>query len=196
MKQLILCCLTMAAILMVGCAKDDKATATGPKPSRFEEQKQTMTATVTAVDPKTRMVTLKDVDGDTAVTFKASDEVRNLDQVKVGDRLNVEYYESVAIKVQPPGEAVNDVRAAVDRAQPGEKPGGMVTQHTTMTATVEKLDKKNSLATLRGPQGDMQTITVRDKKNLQNVNVGDRVVVTYTEMLTAAVRAPATMPSR
>src|SRR5690242_8524815 len=138
MKQLILCSLAMAAICMVGCAKDDKdATATGPKPSRFEEQKQTMTATVTAVDPKTRMLTLKDVDGDTSVTFKADDQVRNLDQVKVGDRLTVEYYESVNIQVKPPGEPVNDVRAAFDRSESGEKPGGVLAQHTTMTATVE-----------------------------------------------------------
>jgi capsule polysaccharide export protein KpsC/LpsZ len=197
MKQIFLCCLATAAILMVGCAKDDKsATATGPKPSRFEEQKQTMTATVQAIDPKTRMLTLKDVDGDTSVTFKADEEMRNLDQVKVGDRLTVEYYESVNIQVKPPGEAVNDVRAALDRSEPGEKPGGVLAQHTTMTATVEQLDKKKSLATLRGPQGNLRTVTVRDKKNLQNVNVGDRVIVTYTEVVTAAVRAPATMPSK
>ncbi len=197
MKQFILCCMAAAAIFTVGCAKDDKqpAAATGPKPSRFEEQKQTMTATVTAVDPKTRMITLRDVDGETAVTFKASQEMRNLEQLKVGDRVTVEYYESVAIQVQPPGDPVNDVRAAVDRAEPGDKPGGVLAQHTTITAIVEKLDKKNSMATLRGQKGDLQTITVRDPKKLANVNVGDRVVITYTEIVTAAVRAPSTMPS-
>src|SRR4051812_5236828 len=175
MKRLLLCC-GMAAILLVGCAKDDKQATAGPKPSSFQEQKQTMTATVDAVDPATRMITLRGQDGDSA-TFKVGDHVRNLDQVKVGDRVAVDYYESVSIKVLPPGEAVNDVRAAVDRAQPGEKPGGMVAQHTTLTATVEMLDKKKSMVTLRGPNGNLHTITARDPKNLANVNVGDRVVI-------------------
>jgi Cu/Ag efflux protein CusF len=173
---------------LVGCAKDDKqAAAAGPKPSDFQEQKQTVTATVEAVDSKTRMVTLRGEDGG-AVRFKAGEDVRNLEQVKVGDRVAVDYYESVAIKVQPPGEAVNEVRTADDRAEPGEKPGGMVAQHTTMTAIVEKLDKKNSMVTLRGPKGNLHTITARDPKNLQNVNVGDRVLMTYTEMLAVDVR--------
>jgi hypothetical protein len=188
----------MAGILLIGCAKDDKqaASGAGPKPSRFEEQRQTMTAKVEAVNPATRMVTLRGEDGG-AVTFKASDDVRNLDQLKVGDRVTAEYYESVSIKALPPGEAVNDVRTAGERAELGEKPGGMVAQHTTMTAIVEHLDKKNSMATVRGPKGNLHTITVRDPKNLANVNVGDRVVITYTEMLAVDVReapAPASAP--
>src|SRR4051812_11559106 len=138
---------------MVGCAKDEKQAAAGPKPSRFMEQKQTMTATVEAVDPKTRMVTLRGNGGESA-TFRAGEKVRNLDQVKVGDRVAVDYYESLAIKVLPPGEAVNDVRSGADRAEPGEKPGGMVAQHTTVTAVVEQIDKKNSTVTLRGPKGN------------------------------------------
>src|SRR4051794_37886086 len=67
LKRLICCC--VAATLLVGCAKDDKqAAAAGPKPSRFQEQKQTVTATVDAVDPKTRMVTLRGENGE-SVTF-------------------------------------------------------------------------------------------------------------------------------
>jgi hypothetical protein len=197
MKRLILCgCLAMATLL-VGCAKDDKQAAAatggaaGPKPGHFEQQTQTITATVEAVDPQTRMVTLGGEDGG-AMRFRAGEHVRNLERVKVGDRVALDYYESVAIQVQPPGDAVNEVRTASESAKPGETPGGTVGQHTTRTATVERLDKKNSTATLRGPGGKVQTISVRDPKNLQNVNVGDRVVITYTERLAVAVRpAPA-----
>jgi hypothetical protein len=191
MKRIITCCLAM--VVLVGCAKDQKESpaATGPKPSLFQEQKQTITATVAAIDYPTRMVTLRGETGN-ELTFKASDEVRNLDRVKVGDRVAVDYYESVAIHVQPPGEAINDVRVATERAEPGEKPGGMVAKHTTRTATVEKLDKSAGTATLRGPDGNLRTITARDRKNLENVNVGDRVVVTYTEKLAVGMRpAPA-----
>jgi len=200
MKRLIPCC--VAVIILAGCAKDqkepaaaaDSAASAQPKPSYYEEQKQTLTATVEAIDPSTRTVSLRGDAGKT-LTFKANDEVRNLDQVKVGDRVAVDYLESVSIHVQPPGEAINDVRSAADRAEPGQKPGGMTAQHTTMTAIVQKIDKKAGTATLKGPQGNVRTVKARDPRNLEKVNVGDRVVITYTEMLAIEVRpAPSATP--
>ena len=182
-----------------GCSKDKKeATAAsqppGEKPSYFEQQKQTITATVEAIDYKTRVVTLRGSEGD-RTTFKASDSVRNLNQVKVGDRVAIDYYESMAIKVQPPGEAINDVRIAVDRAEPGEKPGGMAAQHVTMTSIVDAMDKPASKVTLRAPDGTTRTIKVRDPRRLDNVKIGDRVIITYTEQLAVSVRpAPAESP--
>ena len=194
MKRLITCGMALIVLAgMAGCAKDQKkpAASADAKPSYYAEQKQALTATVEAIDHKTRMVTLRGERGN-VVTFKASDEVRNLDQVKVGDRVAVDYLESVSIRVLPPGEAVNDVRSAVDRAEPGTKPGGLVAHHTTATATVEKIDKKAGTATLKGPLGDLRTIKARDPRNLENVRRGDRVEVTYTEMVAVEVRpAPA-----
>ena len=86
---------------------------------------------------------------------------------------------------------------ATDRAEKGEKPSGLAAQHTTLTATVEGIDKKTSQVTLRGPAGNLRTITARDPKKLANVKVGDRVVITYTETLAVAVRpvTPAAEPA-
>jgi hypothetical protein len=52
-------------------------------------------ATVKAVNQKTRMVTLVGPQGDT-LTLKVSDEVRNLAQVKPGNRVIVKYHASIA----------------------------------------------------------------------------------------------------
>ena len=83
------------------------------------------TATVVAVDQSTRMVTLKGPKGN-SVTFKASDEVRNLAQVKVGDEVRFGYYESLDVRVLKEGEAfpASGESSAMVRAKPGEKPGG------------------------------------------------------------------------
>jgi len=185
-------------IVSAGCTKDQKeptaaaaASEKSANPAYFAQQKRSMTATVEAIDPATRRVTLRGPEGN-ALSFQAGEDVRNLDQVKVGDRVAVEYYESLAVNVQPPGEPVNDVRIATDRAEAGAKPGGMAAQHVTITAVVEKLDKKNATVTLRGPEGNVRTIRVRDPRKLDKVKVGDRVVVTYTEMLAVSVTpAPA-----
>src|SRR4051794_22723574 len=116
--------LCVALFVIVGCASSNDSTTTDKaKPSYFEDQKQSVNATVSAVDYKTRNIKLRGESGK-EFSFRVSDDVRNLDQVKVGDRVSVDYYESLAIHVLPPGEAVNDVRSSLDRAEPGEKPGG------------------------------------------------------------------------
>jgi ribosomal 50S subunit-recycling heat shock protein len=141
-------------------------------------------ATVEAIDQSTRMVTLKGPKGN-SVTFKASDEVKNLAQVKVGDEVKFAYYESVAVRVLKAGEAFPPASesAAMARAKPGEKPGGVAGAETTVVATIEAIDKKAKTATLKGENGKSVTVTPRDPKNLDKVKVGDRIVITYTEAI-------------
>jgi len=58
-----------------------------------------VSATVEAVDPATRSVTLKGPKGDLH-TIVAGDEVRNFDQIKVGDKVTVKYLESLTIELK------------------------------------------------------------------------------------------------
>jgi len=46
-----------------------------------------VTAEVTAIDKKTRMITLKGEEGN-EVTLEASDQVANFDQIKAGDTVS------------------------------------------------------------------------------------------------------------
>src|SRR5262245_9310527 len=131
------------------------AVQSGDKPRYFEDRIDTITATVTAINHDTRNITLRGSEGN-EVSFKVDPAARNLDQVKVGDRVAVGYYESIAINVQKPSEAVNEVRAAADRAQPGEKPAGIAAQQTTITATIEAIDRTVPSVTLRGPLGNVR----------------------------------------
>ncbi len=58
------------------------------KPGVVAVESLTSTATVGAIDHENRTGTLKFPDGTTA-TFKAGPEVRNFDQVKVGDQVYI-----------------------------------------------------------------------------------------------------------
>ena len=146
------------------------------------------TATVEAVDQSTRMVTLKGPEGN-SVTFKASAEVRNLAQVKVGDQVKLAYYESLAVRVLKKDEAFPAAgeSAAMARAKPGEKPAGVVGAETSVNATITAIDKKAKTATLKGEDGKSVTVTPRNPKNLEKVKVGDRLVITYTEAVAVKV---------
>jgi Cu/Ag efflux protein CusF len=60
-----------------------------------------------------------------------------------------------------------------------------------VTATVEKIDLKKRLVTLRGPDGKLVTVTADERvKNLPQVKKGDEVVIAYYESLAYEVLKP------
>ncbi len=187
------------ALGIAGCAATSKeaapaasAAAAAPLPSgTVGAGLASATAKVKAIDLKTRHVTLQRPDG-SVFTFQASDEVRNLPQVKVGDEVTVTYYESLAYQVKKPGAGVPGATVAegLQRAEPGAKPGAAGARVTTITATIAGIDKAAQTVTLRGPDGNLTTIKARDPQNLERVSVGDLVDITYTEALGISVDTP------
>jgi len=81
------------------------------------------------------------------------------------------------------------VKEAVARAKPGEKPAGAVAKQVTVTATVEKIDKKKMIATLKGPEGKVVDVKVRTQEPGERAG-GDQVVITYTEAVAVSVEKP------
>jgi hypothetical protein len=152
----------------------------------------TVTATVEGLDLDKRTVTLKGPEGNVE-TLKVGKEVRNLPQVHVGDQVVVNYYQAVALAVTKPGQAAPGatVTQAAARAKPGEKPAGGVVTQVTLTATVEAMNKEASTVTLKGADGTMHTLKVRDPKVFADVKVGDEVTATYTDALAITVQPPA-----
>ena len=165
-----------------------KSPAMGEAPSWQTATMVEETATVEAVDQSTRMVTLKGPKGN-SVTFKASDEVRNLAQVKVGDEVKFAYYESLAVRVLKKDEAFPAAgeSAAMARAKPGEKPAGVMGTETSVNATITAIDMKAKTATLKGEDGKSVTVTPLRPEKLNEVKVGDRLVITYTEAVAVKV---------
>ena len=156
------------------------ATSTATGGSR--QQTVTATATVEAVDLANRLVTLRRADGET-VTVRVGDDVRNLPQVKRGDRVVVVYYESIAFRVLAPGEARPSLSSDDDAmvAPLGQRPGAAAARETTLVARIVELDRVAQRAVLRGPEGKTVTVKVQNPENFDKVKVGDTVEITYTE---------------
>jgi Cu/Ag efflux protein CusF len=187
-----LLCIALVFVI-AGCKKDTEgmSSGSGAKPSYFSEDRQKATATVEAINQDTREITIKNEDGE-VTTLTAGPEVQNFAQIKPGDRIEAEYYESIAINVRDAKNAAdvsNSVEQAAARTAPlGDKPAGVGARQVTLVANVEKIDAKSQLVTLRGKSGNTRVVKVRDPKNLQNLKVGDQVVATYTEALAVAVK--------
>src|SRR6185369_14182600 len=67
-----------------------------------ESQMTHETVTVTAIDRPKRQVTLKNSDGESKVV-DVPKEVRAYETLKVGDKIDIDYYESLAVKLAPKG---------------------------------------------------------------------------------------------
>ena len=61
-----------------------------------------------------------------------------------------------------------------------------------MTVTIVEIDKKAGTVTIKGPEGNTETVKARDPKNLEGVKVGDLVEMTYTRALAIALDKSAT----
>ena len=151
----------------------------------------TVKATVVAIDHKKREVTLRGPEGNQE-TFTVGPEARNFPKVRKGDEVVATYYEAVAVKLRKPGEVAPGVTVAQDvvRAAPGAMPGGAVGETVSVTATVEKVDRKKQTVTLKGPQGKVVTVHVPDRERFEKVKVKDLVEITYTQAVAIAVEKP------
>lgn len=147
------------------------------------------TATVTKIDQATREVTLKPDDGE-EFSFVASDEVKNLAQVKVGDRVTVTYAEALAYEVKKGGQVASPTTVVAGKsADPGTRPEGAIARQTTATVAIVAIDPKVPSVTFKGPAGNTKTIKVMHPEKLQGVQVGDTVEITYTEALAIKLEA-------
>lgn len=148
-------------------------------------------STIQKIDSKTREVTLKREDG-TLATIVAGEEVRNFPQMKVGDIVEVEIIDALALALEP---AHTQVRERVDsygeqRAKPGEKPGIKTTHLVEAIGTVQEIDTKTRQVTVKGA---VQTVVLQAKEgvDLSKIKKGDNVRAVYVESVSIQVKAPA-----
>jgi Cu/Ag efflux protein CusF len=176
-----------AALIGEAAAQSQSRTA---MPSGRSERIVSASAIVEAVDMDKRTVVLKREDGST-VTVQVDQRVKNLPQLKVGDRVQVNYREAIAFQVRPAGEVTpgTSMEEGLTTAKPGEKPGAVGTREVTTVATIDAINPDKPSVLLRTAGGDVTEVRVRDPNNLKKVKVGDQIEITYTRALALSVVA-------
>lgn len=143
---------------------------------------------VTAIDRPTRRVTLKGPEGKVAEVIAGS-EVRNFDQIRVGDQVVVRYIEALSLELRKATAGGPDITAAAAaaRAEAGKRPGGAAAVQVTAVADVIGVDPANMIITLQGPRGNIVDLRVQNPDHFKVVKAGDQVEVTYTEAMALSV---------
>jgi len=154
------------------------------KPGAVVTEVAETVVTVTAVDQQARTVTVQGRDGE-PLTIKVPPQAQNLDQVYPGARFHLRYLQSVAIFISPAGgEPSADSTTSMELAAKGATPGGTITEVVQVQARVDAIDYNDRTVVLTGPEGNSVKLKVDERvKRLNEVNVGDIVVVGYTQAL-------------
>ena len=179
---------TLSTAVLISAATFVCAQETSPQSSKpaLTSHFQRIEATVEAINPATREVTLKGPQGKT-VTVTAGSRVKNLDKVRVGDKVAVSYYEGIAAQMSKGGQTASEPAAATFayRNQTGNAGGG-VGGSVTSTVTIEALDPANHTVAFRRPDGTIDVVTLKSPQMqsfAQTLKPGDKVDVTYTESI-------------
>ena len=163
--------------------------ATDPNdlPDEIEGEVLVIPAKVKAINKKTRELTLVSPDGKLA-KIKCGPDVRDFEQIRVGDEVKTTLLESVEVLVtetaQPTGEQVTEV----DRAPVGSKPSFEVIDAVEINALILAIDYKTREMTLKEPDGRVLKMKAGpDVEHLDKIKVGDSVVTRFTEALSIEV---------
>jgi Cu/Ag efflux protein CusF len=148
------------------------------------------TVTIQQIDTTGRFITFKNDDG-TEDTVWASPDVKRFDELKVGDKVNLSYYESTVYQVRKPGDPpLTPGSSTATTGTSGTLPGGTSARQTVKTVTVKAVDPTAGTITVTTNDGHSVIRKVEDKTKLTGVQPGDKIDIVYTEAVLISVERP------
>jgi hypothetical protein len=166
-------------------ADETKAPRPGPSAERMTQE----TVLVTGIDRSARTVSLQNAEGEKRTVTVPSD-VKAFDKLKVGDRIDIDYFEAVAVEMLPPGSKPT-MSERTSGTRMGQGGGAAMGREMTISAEVTNVDVAANKVSFKGPKGNIRTVTVSDpamQKKLSGLKPGQVVQFTYTEAVAAAIR--------
>jgi hypothetical protein len=172
----------------------DQTTATQAqdRPGGLEGELVVITATVKAIDKKNRVVTLQSPDGKVA-KIECGPEVRNFNQIHVGDVVKTSLLETVELFVTGSAEPAAGRVTKVGRAPLGSKPGFAAVDAVEVKASVVAINYQTRVVTVKFPDGKEKKVTAGPEvKRLNEVKAEDSVVARLMRAVSIEVSKPAT----
>ena len=150
------------------------------------------TATVTSIDAATRAVTIQGERG--PVTIQVGPDVKNFNNLKVGDRVNIAYYQGIAAQLVKGGKKVSDPAVSTFRQGnspgPGLTPSGVVGASATVTAKIQDVNLPTNTVAFTDSNGTTHIVQVKTPEMqsfIRDLKRGDIVQVTFTDSVAVEV---------
>ena len=147
-------------------------------------------ATVTAIDPATREVTIQGDHG--PVTIQVGPDVKNFNNLKVGDQVLISYYQGAAAQIVKGGKTVKDpaVSTFAQGNSPGLRPSGLVGASATVTVKIQDVNLPTNTVAFTDSNGTTHIVQVKTPEMqsfIRDLKRGDIVQVTFTDSVAVEV---------
>jgi hypothetical protein len=156
---------------------------------RVESEEVMISGIVQNVQKSTRLLTIKTFSGD-ILDLKVTLEAEGLEKIGIDDRVTVKYLKPVALVLHKAGEAAPSaqVSAVVQLAPKGQQPAMTLVDTIPLTGTVESIDHKKHMITVRGGDRDTVKLSVpADNPIFTQLKRGDQISTRYSESLALGV---------
>ena len=132
-------------LIAIGVALGVTAVLASPQQPVTRGASVTATATIQQIDAANRVVTLRMADG-TEETGTVGPEVKRFNELKVGDRVNVTYYESTVYQIRRPGQpAPKPSDVATGTAGTGPSPAGTISRQIVTSVAVKAIESGRAI---------------------------------------------------
>ena len=179
--------LALGALLTAGAALSGVAFSQAVEPVVAEISGSQLAGEVMVVNTETRLMTLKDADGDFHV-LHVPPEVSRIDEIKIGDKVTITEISSALIGLTPADAGTPptmDMTTDIDRDS-GRKPSGTITETLSVSGKIVGVDQAAGTVTIKGPN-QTRTFDVDDASLLDGVKVGDGVVAQFRNVIVGEV---------
>jgi hypothetical protein len=157
----------------------------------------TLHGQIVAVDEDKKLVTLQGPNGK-QVTLHVYNPY-NLAAAKPGERFVARFYEIATVQKLASGQSppTPSLTEGIISAAPGQTPGAALGSQLQFAVTIDAIDKQDKAIRIKGPDGVVETVDVANAEALDQVQVGEHIVVTLTDAVVVAIdhEAPASASS-
>lgn len=139
---------------------------------------------VEAINKQTREVTIRGPQGN-LVTIEAGEDVQRFDEISVGDTVRAEYLTFLRAEFREPTaeEIANPLVVVAEggRAPKEVSPAGSVGAVVKAVVKVVAVNTETKECAIQGPRGNILILPVEDDAVLNNLKIGEEVIMTYAE---------------
>ncbi|MCU0774151.1 MAG: hypothetical protein MUC74_06495 [Ideonella sp.] len=143
---------------------------------------------IMAIDRTRRLLTLRE--RDEVFEVVADPRLRDFDDVRVGDLVEVQFTQALVLTLQP-GTGIRErstLSTRTDPLPPGQPPSGADLFEETIVIDVLQVDRSRQQLRVRDERGRVKTLTVLDDDVTQAARTGDQLVMRYRRATAIAVR--------
>ncbi|MCO7510501.1 hypothetical protein NJH77_14735 [Serratia fonticola] len=158
-------------------------------PLAGEVQTDQFAAKVVSVDQQNRVVVLAGTEGHN-VSFKLTDQAKDLTHLKAGDTIQATIVRSRIVKLDTDldkaAPAITSLYEESDATKNNPNPNVNAVHQVNLTLKITHIDVKKHEITFEGPAGRKKVVSVEDpaiQARLKDLKVNQSVVVTYTDLL-------------